>query len=159
MLRVIFISLWFVFHPVHVTMTSIDYVPKSGLYKVFVRMNFDDFLKDCKLNSDVSQNKFFSENNRSALNVMSKYLNEKLVIEINNEQLSGKLISMSRVDNDINVYLEYKSGKKPESIKVKNSIMTDLYNDQTNMVIVKINDFEEGLKLTSEIPEQVLKLN
>ena len=36
--------------------------------------------------------------------------------------------------------------------------MTDLYADQSNMVIVKVNDFEEGVKLTSEITEQTFKI-
>jgi hypothetical protein len=159
MLKIVLFSLWSMFHPVHVTMTSIEYAPESGLYKVFVRMSFNDFLKDCKLSPDESQNKKFSENNTSAIDVMNKYLNEKLVIKINAKQLSGKLNNMTLVDNDINVNLEYKSGSKPENIMVKNSILTDLFSDQTNMIIVKINDFEKGLKLTAEIPEQVLIIN
>jgi hypothetical protein len=158
MLRIVFFSLWFMFHPVHVTMTSIDYVPESGLYKVFVRMNFDDFLKECKLLPDTSQNKNFSENNSSALSVMQKYLNEKLIIEINTEQLSGKLKSMNLVNNEISANLEYKTDKKPEIFKIKNHIMTELYSDQTNMIIVKINDFEEGLKLTADLTEQTFKI-
>jgi hypothetical protein len=38
-------------------------------------------------------------------------------------------------------------------------IMTSLYNDQSNMIIVRVNDFEEGVKLTSEKTEQSFKIN
>jgi hypothetical protein len=41
---------------------------------------------------------------------------------------------------------------------VKNLIMTGLYNDQANMIIVKINDFEQGVKLTSEATEQTFQI-
>jgi hypothetical protein len=36
--------------------------------------------------------------------------------------------------------------------------MTGLYTDQANMVIVRIKDFEEGVKLTSELTEQTFKI-
>ena len=37
--------------------------------------------------------------------------------------------------------------------------MTSLYNDQANMIIVKVNDFEEGVKLTAEEPEKTFEIN
>jgi hypothetical protein len=55
--------------------------------------------------------------------------------------------------------LEYGFGKKPKSITVKNLIMTGLYTDQANMVIVRIREFEEGVKLNSELTEQTFKIN
>ena len=36
--------------------------------------------------------------------------------------------------------------------------MTDLHNDQSNMLIVRINDFEEGIKMTSDLTEQTFKI-
>ena len=58
----------------------------------------------------------------------------------------------------LSMNLEYDYGKKPKTITVKNLIMTDLYSDQSNMIIVKDKDFEEGVKLTSEITEQTFKI-
>jgi hypothetical protein len=158
MCRILFISIWFLFHPVHVTMTSIDYAPEMRSYKVFIRMYFDDFLRDCHLEAGEIQNKLFSENNSSSRNVMEKYLKEKITITVNEEQLSGKLKEMNLVDNEISMNLEYGAGKKPKTITVKNLIMTGLYSDMSNMLIVRINDFEEGLKLTSDLTEQTFKI-
>jgi hypothetical protein len=36
--------------------------------------------------------------------------------------------------------------------------MTDLYKDQLNMIIVRINDFEEGMKLTSDLKEHTFEI-
>jgi hypothetical protein len=36
--------------------------------------------------------------------------------------------------------------------------MTELYADQANMMIIRVNDFEEGVKLTPEIREQTFNL-
>ena len=89
---------------------------------------------------------------------MEKYLQEKIIIIVNEEQLSGKLQDMQMTDNEISMNLEFDSGEKPNTITVKNLIMTGLYTDQSNMIIVKINDFEEGVKLTSDITEKTFKI-
>jgi|GEM_PF-2696112 len=41
---------------------------------------------------------------------------------------------------------------------VKNLIMTGLYGDMSNMILLKINDFEKGFRLTSDITEQTIKI-
>ncbi|MFA5819575.1 MAG: DUF6702 family protein [Bacteroidales bacterium] len=158
MFKTLFFSIWLLFHPVHVTLTSIDYVPEMDSFKVFVRMYFDDFLRDNKLNGKEIQNKDFSTDNSSSRNVLEKYLAEKVIIEVNEKQLSGKLQDINLVDNEISMNLVYSTGKKPKTITVKNIIMTDLYSDQSNMIIVKISDFEEGVKLTADKTEQTFKI-
>ena len=121
-------------------------------------MYFDDFLRDYKLCGGDIQNSDFSGNNSSSMDVMEKYLGEKIIIKVNEKQLSGKLQDMKLTDNEISMNLKYSTGKKPKTITVKNLIMTGLYSDQSNMIIVRINDFEEGLKLTSDITERTFKM-
>ncbi|MCX6321349.1 MAG: hypothetical protein NTX93_06010 [Bacteroidia bacterium] len=158
MFKTLFFSIWLLFHPVHVTLTSIDYVPEMDSFKVFVRMYFDDFLRDNKLNGKEIQNKDFSTDNSSSRNVLEKYLAEKVIIEVNEKQLSGKLQDINLVDNEISMNLVYSTWKKPKTITVKNLIMTGLYSDQSNMIIIRINDFEEGVKLTADKTEQTFKI-
>jgi len=158
MFKTLFFSIWLLFHPVHVTLTSIDYIPEMDSFKVFVRLNFDDFLLDCKLNGGDIQNKDFSGDDSSSRDVMEKYLGEKIIIKVNEKQLSGKLKDINLVDNEISMNLMYSTGKKPKTITVKNLIMTGLYRDQSNMIIVRISDFEEGVKLTADKTEQIFKI-
>jgi hypothetical protein len=158
MFRTLIISIWLAFHPVHVTLTSIDYVPERESFKVFVRMYFDDFLLDSKVNGEVFQKERFSGDDSVSVRFMEGYLRDKVVIKVNDNLLSARLLDMNMVDNEVSMNLEYDYGKKPKSITVKNLIMTGLYTDQANMVIVRIKDFEEGVKLTSELTEQTFKI-
>ena len=141
MFKTLFFSIWFLFHPVHDTLTSIDYIPGMDSFKVFVRMYFDDFLLDYKLNGGDIQKEDFSDDNSSSRDVMEKYLREKVIIKVNEKLLTGKLQDMKLADNEISMNLEYITGKKPKTITVKNLIMTGLYSEQLNMIIVRINDF------------------
>jgi hypothetical protein len=158
MFRTLFFSVLFFFHPVHVTLTSIDYNQEMNSFNVFVRMYFDDFLRDYLLNGNEIQVKDFSDNNPSSLSAMETYLAEKVILKVNEKQISGKLQDMKLIDNEVSMNMRFKSVKKPETITVKNLIMTGLYNDQSNMIIVKVNDFEEGVKLTSDATEQTFKI-
>ncbi len=158
MIKILFFSVWFIFHPVHVTLTSIDYVPLTESFKVFVRMNFDDLIADCKTGGNVVQGNDFSGTNPSSLKVMEKYLNNKIILEVNNNKMIARLLDLNVTNNEVTVNLIYGTVKKPETITVKNMIMTSLYSDQTNMVIVRIDDFEEGVKLTSTITEKTFKI-
>jgi hypothetical protein len=158
MFKALFFSIWLFFHPVHVTLTSIDYIQEMDHFKVFVRMYLDDFMLDCKLDGIVIQNKDFSDNNSVIKEIIEQYLGGKIYIEVNKKLLSGQIENMNIADNEISLNLIYNSDKKPKTIRVKNLIMTGLYNDQANMIIVKINDFEQGVKLTSEATEQTFQI-
>jgi hypothetical protein len=154
MLKTLFLSVWILFHPVHVTITSIDYIPEISSLKVFVRMYFDDFLRDCQLSGNDVQNIDFSVCNTSSMDAMEKYMKDKLLIKINAVQLSGRMKDISMLDNEISTNIEYPARKKPKTISVKNLILTGLYSDQSNLIIVRIKNFEEGFKLSPELTEK-----
>jgi hypothetical protein len=158
MLGYITLLLWLFFHPVHVTMTSIDHVPDTDSLKVFVRMYYDDFLRDYKLFDDEVNVEDYVPNKPFPEDLISKYLNEKVHITINNKELTGKLLNVTLADNELSLNLLYRTTRNPEVITVRNMVMTDLYSDMANMTIIRFNNFEEGIKLTSDKPEETFEL-
>jgi len=148
MLRILAITLWLIIHPGHVTMTSIDYVQGTDSLKVSCRMEFNDFLKDLQtIDDDRNLNRIFSKQPFPA-DLINQYFNSKVFIYINNKLLIGKLLTANITDNEILLNLIYKSDKKPKRITVRNMILTGWYSDQTNLTLIRINNFEKGFKLT-----------
>lgn len=136
-------------------MTSIDYVQGTDSLKVSCRMEFDDFLKDLQtIDDDRNLNRLFSKQPFPS-DLINQYFNSKFFIYVNNKLLIGKLLSTNLNDNDINLSLIYRSGKKPKNITVRNMILTGWYSDQTNLMIIRINNFEKGIKLTPEHNEEI----
>lgn len=159
MLKTLILSIGILFHPVHVSLTSIDHVPGTDSLKVFIKMFYDDFLLDYKLfDSENEVVKGISSGQQFPAELMNKYLDKKVNISIDNKRLRGKLLNLTLTDNEISMNLLYRSDKKPKTISVRNEIMTGLYSDQANMTLIRINDFEEGIKLTPEQTEQTFKL-
>lgn len=156
MIKALLFSVWFVFHPVHVSITSIDYIPESDSLKVFVKMYLDDFLLDMAISGDSTPEDGFSDKNPKSKVILENYLNSKLVLRVNKNLISGKLIDFSIVDNEVKLNFSYSQVRNPKLLVVKNQIMTGLYKDQANLVIIKIKEFEEGIKLTSDLTEQTI---
>jgi hypothetical protein len=143
-------------HPGHVTMTSIDYVQGTDSLKVFCKMEFDDFLKDLQtIDDDRNLIRLFNKQPFPS-DLINQYFNSKVFIYINDKLLIGKLLRANITDNEINLNLIYRSGKKPKSITVRNLILTGWYSDQTNLMIIRINNSEEGIKLTPAHNEETL---
>jgi hypothetical protein len=159
MVKLLFLSFWLALHPVHVSLLSIDHVPEEEKFDVFLRVYFDDFLLDSGINNDDQKKLSFSGNNLFTREVILKYINSKLEIIVNGRQISAELINTDLSDNELRMSLVFGQVKNVKTIIVKNSIMTSLYSDQVNMTIVKIKDFEEGVKLTSEETEKTFRIN
>jgi hypothetical protein len=121
-------------------------------------MYYDDFLRDCKLFGLQEENVDFSRNDSISFTVMEKYLSEKVKLAVNEKQLGGRLQNFSLNDNEISINMEFGKVKKPKTVSVTNLIMTTLYSDQANMLIVRVNDFEEAVRLTPESTEKTFRL-
>jgi len=158
MLKAAFFSIWFIFHPVHVTVTSIEYVPGKDMFTAFFKLYYDDFLSDYKLSGGDTENVLFSVIDKRSLDEMEKYLNKRFSMKVNNEILKGNLKDIKVEGNEIRMNMELLSHGRLKEIIVKSEIMTGLYGDQSNMIIIKVNDLEEGFKLTPEKTEQTFKI-
>ena len=143
-------------HPGHVTMTSIDYVQGSDSLKVSCSMEFEDFLKDLQtIDDDRNLRRLFNKQPFPS-DLINQYFNSKVFIYVNDKLLIGKLLSAILTDNDINLHLIYRLSKKPKRITVRNIILTGWYSDQTNLTIIRVNNFEKGITLTPEHNEETL---
>jgi hypothetical protein len=158
MLKALLVSALFLMHPVHVTLTSIDFDPEQRGYSVFVRMYFDDFMTDSRMIGNVLKETDFKAGNQESKAEAGRYIGTRLQVSVNGRLLSGKVSELQVSENEISMNLVYEGGKKPGTILVRNMLMTTLYADMSNMVIVRVADYEEGVKLTSDITEQTFKI-
>ena len=158
MYRILFFSIWFLFHPVHVTMTSIDYVRDKDSFKVFVRMYYDDFILDYR--NSINDDQDFDPSGKidTAIILVSKYLNNKVQIFADDKKLEGRLINIKSADGELTMNFLINNNRRARVFKVKNQILTGLYKDQANLLIFKYDDVEEGVKLTSDMTEKTFKI-
>jgi len=159
MFKTLILSFWVVLHPVHVSVLSIDYEAAEKRFDVFFRLYYDDFLIDSGLADETKKKLIFSPENAFTRNVLMNYVNDKVKIYVNDRQVNAEIKNTDLSDNELRMNLSVEEIKRIKSIRVQNLVMTSLYNDQANMIIVKVNDFEEGVKLTAEETEKIFLIN
>ena len=158
MLKVLILNTLLFFHPVHVTLITINQAPESDTLKVFFRMYLDDFLRDYKLYNPDFEPEKNSKTNEIPDDLIKKYFNDRVQIYINHKLLSGSLSNVSIDSYEIRLDLVYHSDKKPRNFKIRNQILISLYSDQSNMVYLNINKYEDAIKLTVDRFEEELKV-
>ncbi|MDX9725144.1 MAG: hypothetical protein RBT38_02070 [Bacteroidales bacterium] len=158
MLISLLFSILFAVHPVHVSLLSLDYSKENDIFRMFVRIYFDDFLLDAGISEQKGLTLNFAGANNYTSEVVEKYVNEKIRIFVNSKLVQSKIENMDLSDNELRLNLTAKAGGGIRSITVRNLIMTALYTDQANMIIVKVDDFEEGARLTPYETEKTFEI-
>jgi hypothetical protein len=143
----------------HITFTGIEHVHDTDSLKVFVRMNYELFLRDYQqtifddLDLEVLRNfrPFPSD-------LANNYLNFKIIIHANNKPVIGKLLNIEEIGGDIRFSLLYRVDRKLKSITVKSTLLTGLYSNVENLVIVRNRHQESEIKFTPEHNTQTFRI-
>lgn len=158
MLKLLGISLWLAVHPVHVTLMSVEYSAEKKIFDVYLRVYYDDFLVDYELLTGRSHEMDIVRNKTEATKGLTVYLKEKIQIVNGNKILDFKVNNIRLADNELSIFMQFRNQGKPGKILIRNSILADIYEDQSNLLIVRCGDFEEGVKLTPEKREHLFDI-
>jgi hypothetical protein len=150
MLKILIIPILFMFHPIHVTLTTIDQAQGTDTLKVFFRMYYDDFLTDYASYDKKSDLKQIPHAESFPSDMAGRYFNDKVQITINNKVITGHITALNIQENEIFLNMIYRSFKDPKKIKIRNRVLTDLYSDQINMIFLNIVKNEMALRLTPD---------
>jgi len=139
------------FHPVHVSVTSIEYNKEEEIFLVSFKVFTDDFETNIERKYGVNLNLGKENELKNASEYFSRYFRESFSFIVNGEELKEPVYLEKKMD-DISVWLYYKypTSGNVEEVGIKNAIMLDIFRDQSNLLIFKYNDFEEGFIFNSK---------
>jgi hypothetical protein len=158
MLKIFILSFWVFAHPAHVSLMSIEYLAEKHLFEVFIKLYYHDFITDYWYSINDDQVFEASGEIDTTIILVNKYLNDKVQIFADDKKLKGELTKIESSDGEVKMNLSYNCNKRAKRIKVKNLILSDVHKDQSNLLIFRYNDIEEGVKLTPEKREQTFKV-
>jgi hypothetical protein len=155
MLKTLFLSLWIIAQPTHVSFLGVECFPEKGIIKTYLKLNYNDFVNDYRFTINDDENFDPSGKIDTAKILVSKYLANRIQIFADNKKLEGQLMNVESSNGELNIDLLYNYNIKAKRFKVKNTILAGFSKRQSNLLIFKHNDFEEEVKLTAELTEQV----
>jgi hypothetical protein len=130
-------------HPVHVSLTGIEYDGTSRVYSVSVRVYSDDLGADMSLGLSTGESIKGDADQR-----YFQYLSDRIMIFENGRALEMKLLHAESDGLEHRFRLEAYGGKRVTEVSVLNRIMTRLYDDQANMLLFSFGKTEEGYRFT-----------
>jgi len=140
-------------HPVHVTITGMEYDPASNIISMFVKVYSDDMERDMKKGDSVTGKPF-----EAGKDGYSRWLSDRIRLSADGHPLELKLKEVTVDGLEHKFTLEAKSRRRASNISVMNTLHIRLYNDQSNMVMFKYNDVEEGIKMTCDDTLRVFRV-
>jgi hypothetical protein len=135
------------FHPLHFSITNIDINSKLHVAEISYQFFADDFKNMLQNHAqtviDLDQNKDLTPQNIEAVN---DYIFSAFEVKFNKSEKINLDFQYKKRDEAL-IRLYYK-GELPmgeiESITLVNELMLDLYEDQTNLVIISLDGEEKG---------------
>jgi hypothetical protein len=139
------------YHPIHVSVTNIDLDPDGGTMSLSVKVFSDDF-QDLILHKYAVQLRL-TEQVEPGENIgpVNRYIGEALKLEVNGKEIDGLVFSSSELNEEaIWLYYTYDHGSRIRKVRVRNTLMNEKFDDQTNLLIISYNNKQNGYRMDNK---------
>jgi ABC-type microcin C transport system permease subunit YejE len=144
-------------HPIHVSVCNLELNDKENI--VSLKLFKDDFalaLKN-KYQLDIPMEKADEKINSK---IISNYVNSCLQIELNKNKNLSLDYYYSEINEDaIWIYFKTENIYNATKLKIKNVLMLDIWDDQTNLLIINWKGKENGYRFDRHKVEIEIDLN
>ena len=145
-------------HPVHVSMSSMEYVPMEKGYKITVRMFSDDLLLDLLSLYQLPGEQVEDHTYTGPGDVYEDYINERLKIKINGRHCRTTLLESEKLEIETIMRFFLEHDGPADSVEISNTILTGIYMDQVNLFIYKDDNKEQAVRFTASHMNEIINL-
>jgi len=143
-------------HKYYVSVSNVKYSKKAGAMQMVTRFFIDDLervLNARNVKQVTLGEKDEIENHYDAI---QKYLDLKLVTEINGQKVQSKLLGAEYEIDQIALYIEFTPTAQPITVTMEFSAFYEVFEEQKNLIHFKINDQRKTMILERALPESTL---
>lgn len=145
------------FHKFYVSVTEIEHNQKSQSLQIISRVFTDDLEKVLRQRYDNKIRLGKDNETPGVQKIYAKYLTQKMTISLDHKSRELNYVGRE-YDNDMVIfYIEVENVKDFQSIKVLNTILMDLFEEQKNLVHVENNGSTKSLILARGKEEDIIK--
>ena len=159
------VTLFFPFHDFHVTHTTFHYNDESKSMEITIKVAIEDLEKSIENKSikkldDLSNN----QENINSEKLILEYFRNNLTFSLLDNTKEFKWVGKETSNNlhDIYLYFEipnFDKNENIESITIKNTLFLDLYDYQTNIVLIELPEKKYNLTFTIDKDIQTIFMN
>lgn len=137
------------FHPVHISVTEINYSEKDKALQITSRMFIDD-LELCirAKRKDQDLDILEPKNGITTRQLVEEYVKEHLKIKLDGNLCKLIFLGTEKEDLSMICYIEITNVKKIKTLEVVNDIIMEIHDDQSNLVHVTFQSPVKSARLT-----------
>jgi hypothetical protein len=138
-------------HPMHVSVTEIEFDEKDKELEIVSRIFIDDFEKTLQSNLRQPELDILEPKNGLTVDQMaSKYLADHIKLSLDNKAQKIEYLGHEREGEAFIFYFVVNKVKKWKTIQVLNNVIMETYDDQSNLVHVTVQENVKSLRLTRD---------
>ncbi|WP_027124390.1 DUF6702 family protein [Gelidibacter mesophilus] len=137
-------------HKFYVSVTEVAYVKEKKSVQIISRIFIDDL--ENALRSRYDKHLTFAPKNeaKEVEEYLKRYLNDKISIQINGKAIDFKFIGKEYDHDIVFCYLEVVDVSNIASFQITNKVLFDAFDDQQNIIKLKINDKSQSFILVNQ---------
>lgn len=144
--------LW-LFHPMHVSVTEVQYNEKNKSFEIISRIFIDDLELSIRAEKkNESLDLLIPGAGMTTDQLVSEYIGHHLQIRLDGKSAKINYLAHEIDDVALVCYLEIEDVRKVNVIEVTNSVIQETHSDQSNLVHVTYKGPVKSLRLTREAP-------
>lgn len=146
-------------HPMHVSVTEIEMDEKEKRLEIMMRVFIDDLELTLRQNFRQPELDVLEPKGQSLDNLMQSYLKTRFAIMLDGKSQIVKYLGHERDHEAFIFYIEVEKVKKWKAIQIRNSIITEIYDDQSNLVHVSRGETVRSVRLTRSKPDDIINFD
>lgn len=137
-------------HEFYLSVTEIAYKKETQSLQIITRIFVDDFEEVLRMRFDDEIRLIPDDEKGPVSEMIKKYLDQKLQVKIGEEKLQLNYLGKEYDADQVVLYMEIEDVRPFTEIEVNNAILTDLFDDQKNVVHVQVNGVTKSMLLQKD---------
>ena len=154
-----FYSFLFLLHPLHVSVSEINYSDKDKSLQITTRIFIDDLeLSIRNQRKEPEMDLLAPRNGFTTDQLLSEYLKDHFKVKLDGKPQKMKVLGHEVEDVAIVCYIEIEKVKKTKIIDIFNDMITETFDNQSNIVHVTFQGPVKSVRLTVDKPSEEFKI-
>lgn len=134
-------------HPLHVSVTEINYDEKDRALEIMTRVFIDDLETAFRRKFNVPDLDILRPKGKTVDEMAREYMAQNLHVSLDGKRQTFNYLGHERDGDAFVFYIEVAKVKKWKVIEVRNSVLTEQFDDQSNLVHVTVHETVRSLRL------------
>ena len=153
-------TFYLLFHPIHLSVSEISYSEKDKALQITSRIFLDDL--ELSIRNQLNQPELDLLQpgpSQTTEQLISDYVLKRFSVKLDGKLQKLNFLGFEREDPAVICYIEIENVKKFSAMEVKNKIIMETHNDQSNLVHITYKEPVKSMRLTRDKSSSILTFN